>query len=412
MKKLLSFILSVCLILPCAFLVTGCKDKEPEVKMETWDGTVLEVSVDDADADGVITIDTAEELAGFAQAVNAGEDFAENTIRLACDMDMANRTWTPIGVGHRDSEKVALAKPFKGTFDGNNKKIIGLTNGDYTPTEDNQAEETEVFNTYHYGFFGFVRGATIKNLELTVNFNCNSANLKGDSVGGVVGYSGGALTVENCTVNGTINGGYDAVGGIVGRSYEAEGENSVLVKNCVNNAEVTGDSKVAGVVGYITSQLDYIATIDNCVNNGNIKSIGEMYGAKYFISVAAGVVNYGFYTKKTAKMTITNNVNNGNVAVCERVPSAEELDSRKPMLAYAYVATQTRNNLVETLHSYDFGSEEGTANSNTGKAYCEGNEKTALVVFAKQLEVKSGAETYLPENEANGTKFTATPVTE
>ena len=120
-----------------------------------------------------------------------------------------------------------------------------------------------------------------------------------------------------------------------------------------------------------------------------------------------------FTQKKQQKMTITNNVNNGNVAVCERVPSDEELGVRTPLLAYAYVATQTRNNLVATLHSYDFGNtDEGTANSNTGKAYCEGIEKTALVVFAKQLEVESGAETYLTTDDANGTKFTATPVTE
>ena len=76
MKKFLTLMLGICLIIPCAFMFSGCKkETKPEAKIETWDGTITEVSVVDADDEGIILIDTAEKLAGFAAAVNDGESF-------------------------------------------------------------------------------------------------------------------------------------------------------------------------------------------------------------------------------------------------------------------------------------------------------------------------------------------------
>ena len=383
MKKLLSFILGVCLILPCAFLFTGCKDK-PEAKMETWDGTTLEVSA--ADTNGVILIETAEELAGLAKEVNEGNNFANKTIKLTCDMDMANKAWTPIGIGLRSN--LAEANSFSGTFDGNGKKIIGLTNVGYTPADENMVVESDLETTvytYHYGFFGYATGATIKNLELTVNFNCNDTNLKGDSVGGIVGFSSGKLTIENCVVNGTIDGGFDAVGGIVGRAYNSSSENQVTITNSVNNAEVTALYKSAGILGYLGGSGTFHATIDGCVNNGTITANGinlTVGSKKRYVSNASGVVVYGWKTNYANTIIVTDCVNNGDIYLTETL---SQETGRTNGHHYAYIATRVGNDFNGLNHSYKFEN-----NTNEGKVYYLGEENSYVVcaLVANNIPVK------------------------
>ena len=55
------------------------KDKD---KMESWDGNIAEVS---EAVEGVITIETAEELAGLAKNVNDGNTYKGYTIKFSLD---------------------------------------------------------------------------------------------------------------------------------------------------------------------------------------------------------------------------------------------------------------------------------------------------------------------------------------
>lgn len=365
MKRILSFILGVCLIIPCAFLFTGCKDKEP--KMETWDGTIIEVS--SADENGVILIETAEELAGLAEEVNEGNNFAGKTIRLVCDMDMANRTWTPIGVGLRSN--IEEANSFSGTFDGNGKKIIGLTNGNYVPANANKSVEsdlTELVETYQYGLFGITDDATIKNLEVTVNFNCNMANLKGDSVGGIVGFASGALTIENCIVNGKIDGGFDAVGGLIGRAYYSANEKKVLIKDSVNNAQVKALFKASGIVGY-TSSNNLHVTVENCVNNGQISVKGYNKQDTICSSCVSGIINYGWKANKSNTLIVKNNINKGTINACSSLSA-----SLPNWHSYAYIANSVSEGFDGLNHDYDF-----RGNTNEGKVYYNGAEATDVL---------------------------------
>jgi len=242
-KKILSFLIAICLIIPCAITFVACKDNGS--KMETWDGKVASVS---AAVNNVIVIDTAEELAGFAKSVNEGTSYAGKTVKLARDMDMKNISWTPIGIGNRSD--ITKANMFDGIFDGNDKKIINLNNGLYTPADANKKREndfTDEVYTYSYGFFGMTFNATIKNLTLVVDFHCNAETLKGDSVGGLVGFAQGGLTIQDCTVKGRIDGGYDAVGGLVGRAYSSTAQKGVLIEDCENKANVKAMFKAAGI---------------------------------------------------------------------------------------------------------------------------------------------------------------------
>ena len=64
-----------------------------------------------------LTILDADGLRSFRDEVNAGNDFAEKTIILAADIDLAGEDWVPIGTDET---------PFAGKFNGGNHTISGL----------------------------------------------------------------------------------------------------------------------------------------------------------------------------------------------------------------------------------------------------------------------------------------------
>lgn len=382
-KKILSFLIAICLIIPCAVTLVACKDKDP--KMETWDGSVAEVS---AAVNNVITIETAEELAGVAKAVNEGNTFAGKTIKLAKDMDMANKAWTPIGVGNR--KDLANAKVFSGTFDGNDKKITGLTNGDYAPATANKNLEgdfTSDVYTYSYGLFGMTQDATIKNLTITVNFDCNAEDLKGDSVGGLVGFATGSLTIQDCEVNGTIDGGYDGVGGLVGRAYNSTATKGVLIEDSENKASVKAIFKAAGILGYVNSATLNVK-IDDCENEGTIEVTGIKQG-NTFVSSVAGIVNYGWKNSGTNTIVVTNNENDGTIKSAVDTEEAGVINYH----GYALIARSAGEGFNSATHTYDF-----RGNTNTAKAYYNGVEATD----ALKVTLNQSYPVYSSANDVNG----------
>lgn len=256
MKKLLSFILGVCLIIPCAFMFTGCKDKEPQ--METWDGTTIEVSA--ADENGVILIETAEELAGLAKEVNEGNTFAGKTIKLACDMDLTNKEWTPIGYGsfNNNTNTVNAGYVFKGTFDGQNHTLHNLK----ITTFVGGASENN-YSATGIGLFGSNLG-TIKNLKV------DEAVVKGNHfVAVIAGFNAGAI-IENCHVeDAEVSCTYldeDESGDKAGVIAGYVGNSSVRlseVKNCTAEDSTVNAARDAGqIVGCVAS-----ACQQNIVNN-------------------------------------------------------------------------------------------------------------------------------------------------
>ncbi len=86
-------------------------------------------------------------------------------------------------------------------------------------------------------------------------------------VGGIVGFNNGAL-VEDCVNNGMISCLDYATGGIVGENYP-----SGRVVNCVNTANITGDYRVGGIVGFCKD-----ANISESINYGYIRGTGDYIG--------------------------------------------------------------------------------------------------------------------------------------
>lgn len=63
--------------------------------VDQWNGTSRDIVT--VPASGVLEIATGAQLAGFADAVNAGTDFANCTVILSDDINLNNHDWTPIG---------------------------------------------------------------------------------------------------------------------------------------------------------------------------------------------------------------------------------------------------------------------------------------------------------------------------
>lgn len=247
MNKFLKKSLSTCLLVPCALSIAGCNKDDDGDNMETWDGSIGEVS---QAIDGVITIDTAEELAGLAKKVNEGTSYEGYTIKLAVDMDLKNKEWTPIGygslnyIGQIDSSEGAA---FDGIFDGDNHTIYNLKINTFS--KGGQGSNTA---SSGIGFIGLNNGA-VKNLTI------DGANVKGNHyVGVVTGFNLNAI-IDNCHVkNATVDNTYandddsgDKAGAIAGHFAKGILENdSASLTNCtVENTTIKADRDAGQVIG-------------------------------------------------------------------------------------------------------------------------------------------------------------------
>lgn len=238
----------------------------------------LVVAEDDGTKDYEFTISNREELAMFRDIVNGGYNYEGKTVKLNADIDLDGTAWLPIGNFYRDTDN--KDKFFAGTFDGQNHTIKNLSNIGFSVAGLNVGSNSTTPQGYSevvYGFFGCVYNATIKNLTVEADIDMlNFDKMLGDSVGAIVGFAYGKLTMENCVATGEIKG-YDAVGGLLGRRY-AEKENKnyinykVVLSNCENKAVVTGQRRAAGICGYNSDK--YVA-INGCINQGTVTCLGK-----------------------------------------------------------------------------------------------------------------------------------------
>ena len=201
-------------------------------------------------------ISTVEDLSQFATYVNANNtDFNKKCYELSNDINLAGIDWTPIGY---DSYA-----PFRGVFDGNNKKITGLT-------------INSTLN--HIGLFGNLAAATVKNLGVTeINITTASGNDYA-FVGGVASFNRESV-VSNCYTTGTINSSADthfslSVGGVVGKNY---GESNTL--NCYSTVSITATSTNAVYAGGVVGNCETIYGNDCIVSDsyfsGMLSASGE-----------------------------------------------------------------------------------------------------------------------------------------
>ena len=185
---------------------------------------------------GHFYISTAKQLMDFADFVNKGNVNANAT--LMADIDLAEYTWTPIGVTAMGE---GVTNGYTGHFDGNGHVIRNVTFA--TPAS---AKAAGIFGTVQYG--GTVRNLGVENLSFDDNTYDHRA-------GGIAGQLLADSTISDCYVrNSTVKASSRVVGGIVGMNYGT-------VKNCYTcNMTLAGyNNRFGGISGDFSA-----GKLENC----------------------------------------------------------------------------------------------------------------------------------------------------
>lgn len=205
----------------------------PLLEAGEWDGSSTSEPAKDGD---VYQIGTGAELAWFAQQVTGGTGVSYNAT-LTADINLGNFTWTPIGTS-------TSGKQYKGTFDGNGYVINNLY--------------IDAAATTHQGLFGYLAGATVKNLGVTGSITSSK-----NQVGGIAAYANASAKIQNCYNAANITGAA-YVGGIVGQAL-----NGAKIENCYNTGNITATAATS-YCGGINGGSMTCAVATNCYNIGMV----------------------------------------------------------------------------------------------------------------------------------------------
>ena len=291
---------------------------------DKWDGTAKTQPAGSGTQADPYRIGTGAELAWFAEKVNGGSTSA--CAVLTADIDLNRQEWTSIGTKN---------KPYMGTFDGQNHIIHGIWSTDESNTiqglfgyigqsNSNRSVYGTVKNVKAAGRIRAVQSAgsgLIAGSNAGEIYNCEVSAFLGSwkgisAIGGIAGCMTGG-SIENCRTYGlfltTDDSKYsgnmvNSIGGIAGAAGASEPSEGCLIRYCenhmrlrgyelsylggkgssmggivglisgiakvresVNYAEVRGELRVGGILGYViqdsNAQLDYVT------------NYGDVYGA-------------------------------------------------------------------------------------------------------------------------------------
>lgn len=279
MKKLLMFALMLAML--ASLLCVPAQAAE-----SVWDGK-LPTDLSAATLAGKGTkespyiIASAADLANFALQVNNAVSFYQKYVRLVCDIDLANKPWTPIG----GSELAGCY--FDGEFDGNHHVIKNLK------VESDKAQ---------VGFFGMIGGAVIRNLGI------ESGTVSGaDYSGGLVGEAFDNAEIINCYNNADVNAVSQTTnvtaGGILGGAVDKK---LLTISDCVNNGDITAEAsadtyaRAGGIVG-LSLGAGAIKELLNCYNTGEI----TLVNAKDNLNTRIGGIAGGFMNDATVEKCVS-----------------------------------------------------------------------------------------------------------
>lgn len=297
--------------------------------------------------DEPFTISNDAEMLAFTKSVTMGKTYAGEIVSLNEDI-VDTPVSEPAGYWLSNDDQGYFAGTFLGNnhtidlnIEGENAKdaegetyvaLFAVVGENATIKDLKVTGSVKAKGNYTAGIIGYVRGVDEKEVTITNLTNEASVTSTGNQVGGVVAYATYA-DIHNCTNKGVINGG-KATAGIIGYSYKSiirncsneaaisstfasttamyanEGwtatsgyENGIggiagwaqnsSVEDCTNSANVTGYTKVGGIIG-----TAYWTPSKNLTNSGNVEATGNFeysissqmgYG---YGSVAGGVIGW------------------------------------------------------------------------------------------------------------------------
>lgn len=149
--------------------------------------------------------------------------------------------------------------------------VVGRAYGSALLIENCEVRGT-ITGTNKVGGICSINGSNSK-LEIVNSTNYATVGGGQDGVAGILGYANNYITLKNCTNEGTVGTASDRyVAGIL--AYQ-QGDNEVVVEDCTNNGEVSGQN-VGGIYGM--SGQYHPVTVQNCVNNGAINGVVDAGG--------------------------------------------------------------------------------------------------------------------------------------
>lgn len=260
----------------------------PDIKGEAWDGTVAEgfASGMGTETDPFV-IETAAQLAFFANSVNSGTSYEGQFICLGASIKLNEGTPSP----ENDSGYVKWVsigtskKRFMGTFDGKGYVVAGVYDKPLFGAVQGNIKNLGV--VYSYVYNGGIVDAVLRDgaPDMPEISNCYFAEGTVVGAGGIANSVSGAK-IDNCYNWGTVICEADWCGGIVGFA------NFSYVTNCYNGGTVKGESVLGGIIGnFATGQ------VSGCLNEGDVIGtfqsggiIGNSMDGIYYRLVNAGKV--------------------------------------------------------------------------------------------------------------------------
>lgn len=248
-----------------------------------WDGTSTATPV--ADSTGAYIVNSAAELAGLQSVL---DDVNKPTVKLAADIDLGGKEWTPLvyhkadyamtldGDGHSISNYTLT-----GSQDG-----VGLFGGWTVANFKNLTLENVTITTGAHKFVGALAGDLYGSLE---NITVKDITIVGDGsssvirVGGIVGLhnSGGATNIVADNVQ--ISGVYHSAGGMFGTIGEQNHRVFDQLKISNSNISIvstgaTGKTQVGAIVGVINVDTNLYGTSNIVITNYEvINTVPEKY---------------------------------------------------------------------------------------------------------------------------------------
>ena len=338
-----------------------------------WDGTSAKQPSGSGTASSPYKIGTAAELSWFAQQVNSGKRSA--CAVLTADIDLNGEPWTPIAnkglnngyTGTFDGKNHIIHGLYLTASDANQRLgLFGTVDRSGVVKNLNAAGTALISNGAGTGLIAGVSSGTIYNCGASVFLRAdenapttaNSAACAGgivgkvsegdeencrpgglfaayarcavlarlggvvgaldcyaENAGGMVRYCRNSIALESCTLNtykiGEISVTGSAIGGIVG-SVSTIGK----VRECVNDAPVTGESNIGGIVGAASPNKDGIISIAYVENNGAVtggSTPNRAGGTGGIIGSAGSTVSSGGTSQPVGDFSLEHAYNTGKV---------------------------------------------------------------------------------------------------
>ncbi|AIQ51960.1 hypothetical protein R70331_10845 [Paenibacillus sp. FSL R7-0331] len=307
-------------------------------------------------ADGVITLNSVEQLTGAVLLYNetgldyyvlynrtATEKPVYSTISLEADIDLAGKPWVPFN-------------SFEGTFDGKGHAVSNF-----------------VMDSAEQNYAGFVT----ENLGTITNVNFAGVKASAKNTGAVAGVNRSTGTISGVTIIGALEG-TEAAGGVA-----AINEGTISAINAVN-LTVSGAGKIGGVTGFnhstgtisgvtISGALEGAEAAGGAaaVNEGTISNANAVNLAVSGTGRIGGItgVNAGIITASSSGGTINGSGQAAGGITGQNAPAGVISES----VSYADVNASSAEAVAGGIAGYNSGSINNSYSA--GRILAEGTQK-------------------------------------